>query len=177
MIRPILAVLIAAFILLFVWQYAAFTDRIRPEPLQVVETAAAGQYDIRVNCTFPCQGNAFGSPAISVRFRDRVLDEVTDPFPAGKTLIIEDVPDIKQGWNDFLVEVTPVESLDGQASSAFQLDAAEGDDLENPIARAIRVQVLHDGNVIASELVWSDGSGPFGELVRIQVARPDHPHP
>ncbi len=176
MIRPVLAVLIAASILLFVWQYAEFTDRIRPAPVRIVEDAAAGQFDVRVVCTFDCAGNDFGSPALRVRFRDRVLMERQESVAAGEVITVRNVPDVKQGFNDFLVQATPLETA-GAATGAFSLEApAPGSRGETAIARAVRVEILQDGFVVADELLWSGSSGPFGELVRIQVGGAGHSH-
>ena len=84
MIRTSLAVILAAAILLCVWRYAEFTDQIKPVPVQFVETAAGGNYSLRVMCTFPCAGNAFGFPAVKVGFRDRILLERQGHVSAGK---------------------------------------------------------------------------------------------
>ncbi|MGI9517205.1 MAG: hypothetical protein ACR2NP_09175 [Pirellulaceae bacterium] len=177
MIRPVLAALIAASILLFVWQYAKFTDRIRPEPVQIIEDAAAGQYDVRVVCTCDCAGNAFGSPALRVRFRDRVLIERVDKLAAGEVLLIRDVPDVKLGFNDFLVHVTPAETAGSGATGAFSVEApAAESSVQTWVARAVRVEILRDGFTVADELLWSATPGPFGELVRINVGGAVHTH-
>ncbi len=177
MIRPIMAVVIATAIILFVWQYAAFIDRIRPEPIQIVEVEAQGRYDVRVVCTFDCQGNDFGLPAIKVQFRDRILIERKDLVPASQVVTIEGVPDVKQGLNDFHVQVTPVEDADSGTADggAFSLEPQKQTSAAS-IARAVRVEILHEGHLIASELIWSNSSGPFGELVKIQVEKDGHRH-
>jgi len=173
MIRPIMALLIATSLILFVWQYAAFTERIRPQPMQITEQNSTGRYDIKMVCTFDCQGNDFGFAAAKIQFRGKTLLERQDNLPAGQPLIAKDVTEIKIGRNDFHVQVTPVETATGAApGGAFALqDAAESRE-PAAIARSIRVEILKDGYLIASEQIWSDQPGPFGDLVMIKVPNP-----
>lgn len=190
--RPILAFIIATSIILFVWWYADFTDRIRPEPIKVVETDAGGRYDVRISCTFDCEGTAFGS-SLKVMFRDRVLyDAKTQFIPAGKTITVRDVPDIKVGKNEFFVYAQPKEVIgefgaesSEAAGGAFSLDGPPADNPQqskpteasiNDVARALRIEILHDGYSIADEQFWASRRGPLGEPVRIQVGDDSHEH-
>lgn len=177
MIRPVLAILIATSIMVFVWQYASFVERTRPEPVNIVEFAAEGQYDVHIVCTFDCEGNAFGFPAAKVLFRGRDLLELEpgERIVAGQKIAIRDVPDIKQGLNDFHVQVTPAET-DSTPGGAFSLRRPTEPAGKTSVARAVRVVVLHNGYEIASEMIWSAAAGPFGELVSIDVPRASHRH-
>ena len=176
MIRTVMAAVIAASIILFVWQYAAFTDRIRPEPIQIIEMSAQGQYDVRVVCTFDCLGNAFGSPAIVIKFRDQVVAERKEHLAAGEVLLVKNVSDIKQGLNDFLIQVTPAEGTAVAPGGAFSLNPPSGESVPSTVARAVNVEILHNGNRIAGDLFWSSVSGPFGQLVKIRVDKEEHEH-
>lgn len=170
MIRPVLAFIIAAVIILFVWQYTQFVDRIRPEPIQITRQQSSGKFDLRVITTFAAVGNDFGSPALSVKFRGRMLIERFESIVAGHVVEVRDVEGIVVGPNEFLVQVTPVEELTDTNSGAFSLDSPTSDAQENEsIARAVRVEILRDGAIVESQLIWSSSQGPFGELVRIDV--------
>ena len=168
MIRTLLAVVLAALIVGFVWSYAFFTDQIKPLPTQVAELDSSGRYDINVVCTFDIQGNSFGFPAIKVAFRDNVLLESNELMAAGVPVKIENVTDIKQGLNDFLIQVTPVETGSQSSGGAFGLDSPTQTP-QSEIARSFRVSIIRDGNEMAHELVWADQKGPISKLVRIDV--------
>lgn len=163
-IRPVLALVIAALLIVFVDQYARFTDRIRPEPMSFTEKAATGEYVVTIVSTCDLQGNDFGSDAISVQFRDKVLVSDPGPIAAGQVIEISDVQDIKVGLNEFLILATPMES---ELSSAFSLDPAE--DKNSSIARAVKIEITRDGTLLGNAIVWSNQHGPFSELLRIQV--------
>ncbi len=173
--RPIIALVIAALIIGFVHQYTQFTERIRPRPVQFFEQKAAGVYDIRVICTFDAAGTDFGSPALSIKFRGQVLVEVPDRVAAGQVVEATDVPDIKVGPNEFLVQVTPRETgQQASSDSPFSLDTPVTTGVEDPggIARAVRLEIRRDGVTVAQRNIWSSAPGPFGELVRLEVAGP-----
>ncbi len=174
-VRPIIALVCAAVILLFIKQYTEFTDRIRPRPMQVSESRAAGQYDVRITCTFEARGNAFGRPALRVKFRDRVLIERTEAVAAGELVEVQDVPDVQVGWNEFLIEVTPAEDGSVAADSAFSLDNTAVAEAPT-IARAVNIQIRRDDLIMAERVIWSSRSGPFGELVRIGVDQTANEH-
>ena len=175
MIRTLMAVVLAVLIVGFVWSYAFFTNQIKPVPTQVAEWDADGSYDINVVSTFDVQGNRFGFPAIKVAFRDQVLLESNALIAAGVPVTIENVADIKKGLNDFLVQVTPVETSSQSSGGAFSLEASTQTP-QSEIARAFRVSILRDGYEIAHEVVWADQKGPISELVRINVIDYEPPY-
>ena len=170
--RALLAVVISALIVVFVWQYASFTDRIKPEPVQIVEQVASGKYEIRIVCTFACAGNEFGIPAVRVAFRDQVLLERNEPLPAGQEVQIQDVGQVKQGMNDIHVQVNPAGAEAAAVGGAFSLEdpASRPPDAESDsIARAVRVAILRDGYEVAEQVIWSAAPGPFGELIPFRI--------
>lgn len=168
MTRTILAFVLSLTIGMLVWGYAVFIEQIRPVTSQVVERDAGGQYRVKVVCTFDCQGNAFGMPAVKVSFRDQVLLETTELVPSGTPLVVEDVSQVKQGLNDFLIQCTPVETSGSNSGGAFSLKPRDNRS-DGEIARAVRVLILRDGYEIARQVIWSDQTGPISELVRIEV--------
>ena len=168
-------------ILLFVQQYAAFTERIRPQPVVVQEADASGIYSLRVVTTFDCEGSAFGNPALSIQFRDQPLVTLSETLAAGDVVEVLEVPDVKIGYNDFLFQFCPKETAASPAPGAFQLDVpAPGDrDSETDvpvrsqsILRAAKIEIMQDGRVVGSELIAVERTGPFSELLRIQVPLP-----
>ena len=185
MLRPILALIIAASIIVLVWQYASFTERIRLQPIQLVEQGAKGRYDVRVSCTFDCQGDAFAS-SMKIQFRDRVLTEKkTELVAAGQVVTIRGVPDVKVGKNEFFVKLQPVKTIgddrSAPANPAFSLDRSSETKSEKttvvaPVARAVKVEILRDGYAIASKVYWSDLRGPIGESIMVEVGKDTHGH-
>lgn len=168
MTRTFLAFAFSIAIGMMVWGYAVFIEQIRPEPNQMVEQAANGKYDIKVVCTFDCQGNDFGMPAVKVSFRDQVLLETADFIASGTPLLVEDVLQVKLGNNDFLIQCTPVETSGVTSGGAFSLKPP-GTRSNAEIARAVQVVILRDDYEIAKQIIWSDQIGPVSELVRIEV--------
>ena len=168
MTRTILAFTFSIAIGMLVWGYAVFIEQIRPPASQVVEREATGRYDIKVVCTFDCKGNDFGMAAVKVAFRDQVLLETADLIASGTPLVVEDVLQVKQGVNDFLIQCTPVETSGINSGGAFSLEPRDTrTDVE--VARAVRVIILRDGYEIARQVIWSDQTGPISELVRIEL--------
>ena len=172
-------------IIVMVQQYSLFTERIRPEPIEIIEEAATGRYALRVITTFDCQGNDFGAAALSVQFRDQTLLKEPGPIHAGQIVQIHDLENVKIGYNEFLVQFCPVEPESNGLSDAFRLDTvtrptedatqeADSPSLssgERTISRAAKIEVWCDNRVVGRELVWAEQSGPFSKLVRIEVAR------
>lgn len=147
--RPLLALLLSAAILLGVRAYLQFAVSLRRPVVSVVEdTAAAGIFSAEITLTFDAAPDEFSLEPTSLVFKqqDRVLLERRDPVRAGEPLVIDNLTGIVAGRNEFYFECIP--------SAADQ-----------PLARAVRVRLLRDGAEVADTTLWAPpGQTPRGRI-------------
>jgi len=181
--RVLMAVLFSVLLLGGIGAYIRFADSITPEPPDLSEPAALGQYSIDVTLTFDAKLSLFSAVepfSLQIRFRDRVIFESHATIKAGTPIRIENLSDVKAGKNEFWVYASPgdagEEALNpdgfGPDASAFQGFAEPSEpETENEnsfqatpqvaLARAIRVRVFRDSDPVpvAEKTLWSDQSG------------------
>lgn len=173
--RPLLAILIAASILGAVGAYMAFQANL-PEADDVRQLArpAAGKFAIEITLTFDPQPDAFGFDAQTkaiVRFGPRDLLGDGMKLTAGQPNILDDVPDVKVGRNEFYVEFRGGDvSLAGEDGFSFGQESNTGG-FENLVSRAVRIRVLRDGVPVdgAETTLWSEPGQPVAGLVVVDV--------
>lgn len=173
--RPLLAILIAASILGAVGAYMAFQANL-PEAADVRQLArsAEGKFSIEITLTFEPQPDAFGfdkqTEAI-VRFGARDLLSDGIKLSAGAPTIIDDVPEVKVGRNEFYVEFRGGDvSLAENDGFSFGEESKAGG-FKNLVSRAVRIRVLRDGASIdgAETTLWSEPGQPVAGLVVVDV--------
>lgn len=153
--RPLLAILLSAAILLGVRGYLEFAAAARPKPLAHAADApeaAEGKFSVEITLTFDAQADAFSLDPVSLVLKRQsdILLQRDDLVPAGEPLIVEDVPQVVAGINEFYFECVP--KSDGQH-----------------LARAVRLRVLRDGVPVADETLWAAaGQVPRG-VIRLDV--------
>ncbi len=163
--RPLIALMGSAAILLGVYFYLQFAESLRVQPIeQTVETPAAGIYSAKITLTFDAAADEFSLEATSLvlRQQDHELLNRTDAVAAGEPIVIDNLPGIIEGKNEFYFECVPRD--DGKS-----------------IARAVRVQLLRDGQVVADSTLWADpGQVPRGQITldvpATRRANDDHAH-
>jgi hypothetical protein len=147
--RPLIALLLSAAILLGVRAYLRFAESLRrPQASVVEEIVAYGKFSAEITLTFDAAADEFSLEPISLVFKqqDRVLLERRDPVRAGEPLVIENLTGIIAGRNEFYFECTP--------SPADQ-----------PLARAVRVRLFRDGAEVADTTLWAPpGQTPRGRI-------------
>lgn len=148
--RPLLALLLSAAILLGVRAYLQFAVSLRRPVVSVVEeTAATGIFSAEITLTFDAAPDEFSLEPIALvlKQQDRVLLERHDLVRAGEPLVIDNLAGIVTGRNEFYFECIP--------SPADQ-----------PLARAVRVRLLRDGVEVADTTLWAPpGQTPRGRIV------------
>lgn len=148
--RPLLALLLSAAILLGVRSYLQFAESLRGGPPVVVEeTAASGTFSVEVTLTFDAQADDFSLEPVSLVLRrhGQTLLKREGLVPAGEPLVVPDVPGVVEGRNEFYFECVPRD--DGSL-----------------LARAVRVRVLRDDVPVADETLWAaPGHTPRGTIV------------
>ncbi len=147
--RPLLALLLSAAILLGVRAYLQFAVSLRRPVVSVVEEAAAtGIFSAEITLTFAAAPDEFSLEPVSLVFKqqDRVLLERRDLVRAGEPLVIDNLSGIVAGRNEFYFECIPSPS-------------------EQPLARAVRVRLLRDGVEVADTTLWAPpGQTPRGRI-------------
>lgn len=148
--RPLIALVSSAVILLGVHFYLRFAEGLRAKPVEAIETVAAeGKYAAEITLTFDAQADEFALEPTSVIFRQqsKTLLEKTGLVQAGEALRVDAIENVVEGRNEFYVECVPRSS-------------------DQPIARAVRVRLLRDGRVVSETTLWSEpGQTPRGVVV------------
>jgi hypothetical protein len=156
--RPILAIVISAGILLGVHSYLRFAQSLRGKPaVAEADVAASGTYSADITLTFDAQADEFALEPVSLVFKrqQETLLKREELVPAGTPLVIENLPGIVEGENEFYFECVPKE--DGRQ-----------------IARAVRIRLFHDGVPVAEQTLWAEpGMVPHGAVV-LKVERSPH---
>jgi hypothetical protein len=130
----------------------------------VEEAAAAGVFSAEITLTFDAAPDEFALEPIALVFKqqDRVLLERTEKVAAGEPIVIDHLPGIIAGRNEFYFECIP--------SPADQ-----------PLARAVRVRLLRDGAEVADATLWAPaGQTPRGRITldvpAAQASKDPHEH-
>jgi hypothetical protein len=151
--RPLLSIVISAFILLGVRAYLGFAASLREaRVLHYVareEEAATGRFSAEITLTFDCQADEFSLEPTSLvlKHQGKELLKREGIVAAGEPIMIENIAGITAGKNEFYFECVPKD--DGKA-----------------LARAVRVRVLRDGVSVADQTLWSPpGQTPRGAIV------------
>lgn len=130
----------------------------RPEAaLLIAETAAQGQYSLDITLTFDAGPDPFAldpdaAPSLLVLLRGAEVLRREDAVATGAVITVSDVQGLVQGANEFFVVAAP-------------------QDRSQPVARAVRVRVLRNGQPLAEQTIWSEP----GEIVEgtVVVEIPD----
>lgn len=148
--RPLLAIILSAVVLLGVQSYLRFADSLRHRhAAQEHVVIAPGKYSADITLTFPAEADSFGLDGTSLVFHQQGKDLLKREglVPAGEPLQIETLPDVVVGKNAFYFSTTPKES-------------------EQSAAKAVRVRIFRDGQPIAEQTFWSEpGLVPRGEII------------
>ena len=164
--RPLIALILSATILLGVHFYLRFAESLRSgRVVQLEETAATGIYSAEITLTFPAQADEFSLEPTSLVLRQqgKELLRRDDLVPAGEPIVIPQIQGIIEGPNEFYFECVP---------------RNEGE----PVARAVRVRLLRDGVEVADETLWAPpGQVPRGRITlnvpaTRKKANDDHAH-
>jgi hypothetical protein len=150
--RPFLALIISAGILLGVHSYLRFAQSLRGQhhaDAASESVAASGKYSAEITLTFDAQADEFALEPTSLvlKKQNQVLLQRAELVPAGTPLVVENIAGIVEGENEFYFACVPKE--DGRA-----------------IARAVRIRILRDGVPVADKTLWAEaGLVPQGAVV------------
>ena len=106
------------------------------------EVQAGGDFSLDITLTFDAGPDAFAldvndAPSLLVLFRGNELIRETELVSAGEVVTVEKIDNVVNGQNEFFVQATPADS-----------DAL--------LARALRIRILRDGQVISDSSLWSE---------------------
>ena len=111
---------------------------------------ATGQYRLEVTTTFAVAPDPFAlvidanvpPAALVVSLQGQEILKVTDRLEAGKAILVEPVPGLKEGRNEFFVKAHPPKAHHGQS-------------------HALRLRLLRDDVVVGEHSVWSIPPAPL----------------
>ena len=170
--RPIIAIVLSAAILLGVHGYLRFAESVRAQHAVAADaTTAAGIFSADITLTFAAEADSFSVEPTSLllRQREQVLFKREGLVPAGEPLVVSPIENIVEGANEFYFECIPRE------------EKAEATENQRPLSRAVRVRIFRDGQLLAENTFWSEpGIVPRG-VIRVEVPRqesaaPSHDH-
>ena len=146
-LRPLLVLIIAVVVLGSVQSLMWFQRSIpRRQAEDILTVVAEGAFQVRVTLTFDAVGDAFAPESLVIQHEGQELYRSEERIPAGQEVVLEDVEGIKLGEN------------------RFYLAAVGSEQPTQP--RAVRFQVLRDGQVIGQQIFWGEPGEPVeGELV------------
>jgi hypothetical protein len=152
--RPLLAFLVVGSILGGLQLYMTYRPQPRREPLQA-EVTAAGRFDVELTLTFDAGPDAFAldptsAAALLVQLRGHDVLRRTDRIAAGTHVVVKSVAGIVVGANEFYVQATP-------------------QDTTSPVARALRVRVLRNGNPLSQQTLWSEPGDVIQGAIVVEV--------
>lgn len=173
--RPLLALLVAALMLGTVKLYMIVQASL-PEHAsgRQITRAAKGNFAIDVTLTFAARPDSFQfetpGPTVVVAFGAHELLRRTDSVPPGTPLVVENVPGVVEGRNEFFIEV-----FAGDVSFAAEnpSDATGLATSTAALAHAVRVRVLRNGEPLpgAEQTLWSDPGEPVRGAIVVDVPR------
>lgn len=135
--RPILALLLAAGIVVLVQAYMVFqrTAPRLPRPVRPPRSEAEGQFFLEATLTFDAKPGADFDihPALEIELQGRPFLRRDQPVAEGET--VRQRLELKTGKTDITVRAWPAE--------------------DQPIERAMRIRVTRDDAVLWEETVWS----------------------
>lgn len=171
--RPLFACAIVLSILGSVALYAHFVESLPPLPRagDVLEPAK-GKFDVEITLTFDAQADSafvLEPTSVLVSLGGKELINTSQTFRAGQPVVIQDVPNVKTGENEFWVEVHCGETSD-ELSDAFSLGNSNSSrNATTPVARAVRVRVFRDGVPVAEQTLWSEPGQPVEGRMTVTV--------
>ena len=112
-------------------------------------------YDVELTLTFAAGPDAFSlgdesdAPSLLVLLNGQPVLRRTDVLPANVSpLLIEDVPGVFVGRNEFFVQASPTDSN---------------------VRAAVRVRILRGGNPVADETMWPEFGGLVQGTISLEV--------
>jgi len=171
--RPLLVLLMATAVWGSLTLFQKFQASLpKPEAVENVRAAAQSVYEIEITLTFDAHGDAFSPLALRVSLDgvDEPLFESNTVVRAGVPVLISPVVGIKVGVNELLIEVGSG-AVDGAAFAVLggTDEPAARDAPLHQIARAIRVQVMANEEVIVDQTLWSEPGNTISGLIVIDV--------
>ena len=154
--RPLVAILIAVFVIGGVHTFLKATgnyDVKSTTAVDVGQLAARGTFAVDITLTFDAEADSFFADeptSLLVRLGQTELLARADFVPAGTPLLIDPVPNIVQGRNEFYIQVIPRSEAEARS-------------------HAVRVRVLRDGQTIADETLWAEPGDPVTGRIVIDV--------
>ncbi len=119
-------------------------------------TQASKAYSLELTPTFSLEKDPFAlnpdeSPALVVSLGDKELLAL-DSVPEGEPVLLEEIPGLVRGMNEFFIKATP------SAASASG-------------AHALRVRLLQGPVVVAEESYWTGQGLPVNAVFRAELER------
>ena len=161
--RPLLAIVITAVILGGL--YAYMRTRVYAVPsLQFQEQFAEETYALDLTLTFHADRDPFAfapesQPTVLVRFRGEDVIRRMEPVEAGTPLRADAISDIVVGEDDH------------SGANEFYFEIMDGGGV--PVARAVRLRIFRDGDVVTDETRWFEPGEAITGTVTLVVLKSD----
>lgn len=165
--RPLFAMVVVGVTLGSVVLYTSFIQSLPPLPrAENLLEVATGKFDVEITLTFdakPDTAFVLEPTSVLLTLEGKTLLQATEPFRAGRPVLVENVSNVKVGENEFTVAVYAGDaarhSFDSQDAEPdpFSIGSEADEDADDfAVTRAVRIRILRDGEAIAEETLWSD---------------------
>lgn len=175
--RPLLALGLVIVTLGMVQAYVSFRDSIpQKKRTRIIAAPANGKFDLEVTITFDASVDAFTQQqALVISRGETILFEADRPLKRGEQILIEDIPGITNGANEFRVEAFPTLSNEVENSDdgfgGFELEN-ENEPVKEPFvqpANALRLRIIRDEVELGDTTIWSEPGEPISGIVTVEV--------
>ncbi len=166
--RLLLATMLTIVLLGGTYLYTSFADSVQREPVELEVAMDAGIWRVEVVRSFDCVPDPdLGAPSLTVQYKGNEVFRSDKPVPAQKKVVIENLASVEQGDNELFVQA--------------HLASLEDFDFESNFARAMKVMVFRDVQLVAEQTEWSrDGEYSISASVlfgaRSESTHDDHQH-
>ena len=136
------------------------SQRRQAAPLQTLQFKKAKEhYSLHIAVTFAVEPDPFAlqteeaqsAAALLLRLKGKDILRVTDRLEAGKVIVVEPVPDLVIGRNEFYLEANP------------PLDQADR-------AHAVRIRIHRDKEPISEQTLWSTPGVRLARTFSLEIA-------
>ena len=115
MLRPILAILITAGLLIGTYSYISFANSVRHEPVQIHVDYASGDFSIKIERSFDCAGHPIfkSKESLKVLFKGEKVYGNTGTVPADEAVEIKKISGVEAGENEIFVSANMASASSG----------------------------------------------------------------
>ncbi|MCH2181722.1 MAG: hypothetical protein MK108_06925 [Mariniblastus sp.] len=165
--RLVFAALIPLILFGGVAAYVEFTDRVRPEPVNLETRLDDQAWSVRLYPTAQLEGDAdFDEPSLRVQFHGQPVFADSEPVAAGREIRIDPLQGVRAEQNSLFVQAT--------------FSATDSADEKSAQPAALRVQVFRGPQQRAERTFWkAEGRASISGEIKFSAPRAvtgDEPH-